>query len=308
MATADGARGNALGISSTIEAHPEIVDSRLALTKGGLSIRDLFGGERTLHAIANSEKGFAVLGLTATTETANQKLAAAISKIYAWRPEARLTSPVLELLDHLADDTWFPKNLVMRSPSLSSIFLVDGLASDPHTAPLVRNTVSVTRLQSGPTGGRAESERAHATLVAHLLPGVTPVQFKNRIRAVVDDPNLHIVIEAGFEFSTSKLDQTLFSIIARHVRTSPSQLVTPFMATETSDARHLRRIGVPTYGFVPLTVSKEALLSINGQNEKVQLEEYQKGMERMFYIVRDLSNSKRSASKKDISHPRDFEC
>lgn len=289
-AVSDGARGDDQGISTLLKAHPEIGQSWLALTKGGATIRDLFGDGRTLHAIANSEKGFAVLRMTAAAPNANEVLSQALSRLYAFKSAARLSDPVLEVLDHISDQVWFPKDLAMRTRPLAQLFYLPQLAQRAETIELVKNTIEVTNIQSGVPQGRSGAYSARATLVCHLLPGTTPTRLRQQLRAQVGDSRVHINIRTGYEFSSSPLDPSVFEVIDRVMRTAPEQITTPFMSPETSDGRYLRGLGVKTYGFVPVELSPSELDRIHGHSENLPLPEFRKALKRMFLLGLGLSN------------------
>jgi acetylornithine deacetylase/succinyl-diaminopimelate desuccinylase-like protein len=287
IATADGARGEASGIEKVIEVHPEVTTASIAFAKGGYAYADLFDG--MVHGVAVAEKGYAVLDVTAVggRSPASVILADGLSRLFDRPERPRLTPPVADLFDHLADGASFPKSLFLRSRLLAGLALVSSLADDPATRPFVTDTIEVTRLASGRKGGRVASNRARALITAQLLEGRTPGAIRDEIRAGIGDPDVHVVIAGGAEASASRWSPAVLSVLADAVA-KEGEVVSPSLGVESTDARVLRKAGVPVYGYFPIEVSRRDLESIRGANERIPIEALGRAADRMAAIVRSL--------------------
>jgi len=67
------------------------------------------------------------------------------------------------------------------------------------------------------------------------------------------------------------------------------EVVSPVLGLEATDARHLRRLGVRVYGFMPVPVTREDLESIRGRNEKISLLDFANATKVMTLIAADLT-------------------
>jgi acetylornithine deacetylase/succinyl-diaminopimelate desuccinylase-like protein len=80
---------------------------------------------------------------------------------------------------------------------------------------------------------------------------------------------------------SAPLDGPLYPLLERVIRDHDDGAVPlPFLAPFATDAKHLARIGVPTYGFSPLkTGSDDGLLALmHGDDERVSVEALRFGL------------------------------
>lgn len=291
VATAGGARGEEIGISSVLEAHPEVATATLALSGGGYVHQDLFGEGLIIHTIATAEKGHAVLKVTAVGGTddrpASVELAEGLAILFDRPMRPRLTPPTAQMLDHLADAVGFPKSAVLSSQLLTRMTMLSWMAAAPNRRPLFTDTLEVTHLSGGRAGRQSAPDRAHAVLTAHLLPGRTPASLRNEVRAVIGDPDVHVTILSGGESSETAPNPAVLSVIGRNAARA-GEVVTPSLGIEATDARALRRAGVPVYGYYPIRVTAEDLASIRGRNERVSLVDYGRALRILTGIVHDV--------------------
>lgn len=296
VAAADGARGEGLGMTSVLQAHPEIGTASVALAGGGYVRRDMFDEGLVLHTVATAEKGYAVLKVTAVGSDggrpASVKLAEGLGALFHHPDAPRLTPPAAVMLDHLADAVSFPKSTVLRSRLLTRLLLLSDLASAPATRPLFTDTLEITNLSGGGTGRRSRPDRAHATITAYLLPGHTPAGLRNEIRAWIGDPDVHVTILSGGEANETTPAPAVLSTIAENAA-RPGEVVMPSLGVEATDARVLRRTSVPVYGYYPIPLDLSDLESIHGPREKVKLADYGRALRIIAGIVRDLGASTR---------------
>ena len=84
------------------------------------------------------------------------------------------------------------------------------------------------------------------------------------------------------------LDSPLYRILEQVVVDhDPEGVPIPFLAPFATDAKHLARIGVPTYGFSPLKVANmDGLLALmHGDNERVGVEALRFGLPALWDAV-----------------------
>jgi acetylornithine deacetylase/succinyl-diaminopimelate desuccinylase-like protein len=292
ISTADGARGEELGIRAVVAALPEVATATIALGKGGHTYLDLFD-DLVVHGVAEAEKGYAVVEVAAVSRgiddrPASLKLSEGLAALFDQRRQPRLVKAVARTFDHLADAASFPKSTVLSSAFLTRLMLLSTYADDPATAPYFMDTIEVSALRSGRAGGRNTPARARAVLTAELLPGRRPGVLQQEIRAWIGDPDVHVTIESGAEATSSPTSKRFLSIVADRAA-KPGEVVAPVLGLEATDARHLRRLGVRVYGFMPVAVTREDLESIRGRNEKIPLERLRAALKVMTSIAADLT-------------------
>ncbi|MCA9490177.1 MAG: hypothetical protein KC621_09640 [Myxococcales bacterium] len=261
---------------------------------------DLLEDGRVAHTVATSERGYARLHLTAVTRSderadtgdhATRRLNEALTAVLARGFPPRLTRPTLDTLEAASEGAGFPRSLVFRTTPLARVFLLQEWALRPPTQPLVRDEVVVTQVTSGLAGGQGAADRGHAVLEARLLPGTTPGRMRDLLRARIKDPDVHLVVEDGANWSGSKADpQVLLRIAERaHVPGVSEQVVLPIMNPEPLGARPFRDQEIPVYGFLPYALDEADLARIKGRDERLPLDDYRRGFRVLTGLVIDLT-------------------
>lgn len=107
------------------------------------------------------------------------------------------------------------------------------------------------------------------------------------LRAVIDDPQVHL--ETIFASSTpaSSIDTPLYKAIQESIRhICPGAVVVPSVSTGFTDSRVFRRRGVPTYGFMPLLLESQDMGTVHGNDERLSIVSLRLGLKIMFDTVR----------------------
>ncbi|MCB9652414.1 MAG: M20/M25/M40 family metallo-hydrolase, partial [Deltaproteobacteria bacterium] len=300
VAAAGGLDAGQPGLTKVLERHPELGNAFAVLTKGGGTRLDLLEDGRVAHTVATSERGYARLHLTAVTRSderadtgdhATRRLNEALTAVLARGFPPRLTRPTLDTLEAASEGAGFPRSLVFRTTPLARVFLLQEWALRPPTQPLVRDEVVVTQVTSGLAGGQGAADRGHAVLEARLLPGTTPGRMRDLLRARIKDPDVHLVVEDGANWSGSKADpQVLLRIAERaHVPGVSEQVVLPIMNPEPLGARPFRDQEIPVYGFLPYALDEADLARIKGRDERLPLDDYRRGFRVLTGLVIDLT-------------------
>jgi acetylornithine deacetylase/succinyl-diaminopimelate desuccinylase-like protein len=152
--------------------------------------------------------------------------------------------------------------------------------------PLVRNTISPTVIR---TGQATNVIPAAITLDmdVRLLPGFTPDEFETELRAIIGD---EVELERFFfDPGPGEPDMGLFDMLAGILKEAdPTAIPIPFMLTAVTDGRFFAKIGIQTYGFLPMQLPEDFNFNstIHAANERVPAETIAWGTER---IVQALS-------------------
>jgi acetylornithine deacetylase/succinyl-diaminopimelate desuccinylase-like protein len=168
--------------------------------------------------------------------------------------------------------------------------------SQPGNAALVRDTVSINVLKaSGATN--VIPAVATAQLDARLLPGESCESFLKLIERTLADPRLAVDPMLAFDNRSSSADTPLYRAIQRVAEaTDPQALVVPRVNAGFSDAHYFRELGLTAYGFVPRWLHPDEARGIHGPDERISIENLERGVETMIEILEELDRQEEPAS------------
>jgi acetylornithine deacetylase/succinyl-diaminopimelate desuccinylase-like protein len=121
--------------------------------------------------------------------------------------------------------------------------------------PLLHNTVSATVLHSSDKINVIPGE-VSVKLDGRLLPGFKPDDMIAELRRVIgEDVELEVL---RFDDGPAEPDMGLFDKLAGLLRElDPAGTPVPLLLSATSDARFFSRLGIQTYGFLPMPLPKD---------------------------------------------------
>jgi acetylornithine deacetylase/succinyl-diaminopimelate desuccinylase-like protein len=117
--------------------------------------------------------------------------------------------------------------------------------------PLLHNTVNATIVRGGEKGNVIPSEIT-VDLDGRILPGFTPDDLLRELRGVAGDAVELEAVEFDPNPATTP-DMGLFETLAGILRDAdPEAIPLPYMLAAVTDGRFFSRIGIQTYGFLPM--------------------------------------------------------
>src|SRR5215208_7099500 len=121
--------------------------------------------------------------------------------------------------------------------------------------PMLRNTVNATIVRGGDKVNVVPGE-IHLELDGRLLPGLAPEDLIGELRKVVgDDVAIELV---RHDPGPSEPDLTLFDTLSGVLRElDPEGIPVPLLQIGVTDGRFLSRVGIQTYGFLPMRLPAE---------------------------------------------------
>lgn len=247
--------------------------------------------------VAVIAKGIAGHASVPTKDNPVVHLSAAVEKIGAYNAPVHLTSIVRRYFEGLS--ALEPEDVgkwmrVVDSPDRAEHaqrFLSD---ASPLWNSMMRDTIAPTMLQAGIRSNVIPSE-ARAILNIRLLPGDTVNSLLNELTKLVNDPAVRFEVQpdAGLAAPNSSLEtdfyRTIVKVSAQEFGGAP---VLPFMSTSATDSAQLRLHGVQAYGLRPFPVSEEDDRRVHGDDERLPLAAFAKGVDLMTRIVAEFSVSK----------------
>ena len=277
LSVCDEESGRALGASWMIENHWEALDPGAVIDEGGFIAHNLFAEDgRYYIAPSVDEKRVLWLKLTADGEgghgsmphslNPNLILVDALNRIIGISPQEGNHETVTQLKEAVGE-----------------------LSENPFTYAIMHHTISLTSLTSGvgdPPKVNVIPTTAEATLDCRLLPGTSVDEFIDKIGERISDPRVRIdvlyrpraVSEAG------SVDELISAVETVMQREFPGSETVPILLPGGTDSRFFRARGVPAIGFTPIEVDGETLGLLHGDNERISVEGFRRGV-RLFYEI-----------------------
>jgi acetylornithine deacetylase/succinyl-diaminopimelate desuccinylase-like protein len=305
LGTADEEQFGDASIRMLIAKYWDKIASGFALNEGGKVI--LKDGKVQYVALQASEKVSVNVGLTITGKGGHSStptkdnpvvhLAAAIDKIGNYNTPVHLTSVVrryFEALAPLEDDETSKWMKVIDTPDRGEHALRFLADASPMWNSMMRDTIAPTIMQAGFRANVIPSD-AHAVLNIRLLPGDTIDVLVNDLKKLVNDPQVRFEIapEGGLAAPNSSLENDFFNLITRvSAQEFGGAPVIPFMSTGATDSAQLRLHNVQAYGLRPFPVNEADDARVHGDEERLPLASFPKGVDLVVRIVAEFSVSR----------------
>jgi acetylornithine deacetylase/succinyl-diaminopimelate desuccinylase-like protein len=261
-ALADEEAGGIQGAKWLVEKHPELFTGiKHAIGESGGVVQHI-GGKRFYPIMVSEKRGCQVLatlrgpgghGSIPARDGAMVKLGVLLTKLDTARLPVHLTPPVKLLLEGMRDaldEPWKGRMAALLDPVLADAALNELGAMGRNLDAALHNTVNATIVSGGLKINVIPSE-VQVQLDGRLLPGFGPEDMLRELREVLGpDPELEVQLvgPAQPEIDLSQLD--LFASVLREA--DPGCIPLPYLVTGGTDARHFARLGIRTYGFLPL--------------------------------------------------------
>jgi len=224
-------------------------------------------------------------------------LSAAIAKVGAYETPVQLNSVTRAYFAGLAateDDETGKWMRALESPDRgehAARWLSD---ANPVWNSMLRDTISPTMLQAGIRQNVIPSE-ARGVLNIRLLPGDQLSPLLGKLQQLVNDPEIRFEVEpnSGETAPSSPVTSDLYASITRvSAQEFPRATVVPLMSTGFTDSTPLRLRSVQAYGLLPFPLTEADLLRMHGNDERIPLDSFQKGVEFLSAVVNDFAIAK----------------
>ena len=270
-----------MGERFLVEEHPEqFTGVQFAIGEFGGFTMQLAG--QTFYPIMVAEKQLCSLELTVRGPGghgsspiqggAMAKLGQILTKLDQTRLPVHITPEVRAMYSAIAAHVPFPTSLLLRqvlNPRLTnSVLKLMGSQRQQFDA-LLRHTVSPTIVQGGHKFNVIPSEIS-LKLDGRLLPGYQPQDLINELRELLGD---EVEIEMfHHDPGPPAANMALFDTLADILRQAdPKGVAIPLVLPAVTDAGHFARMGIQTYGFLPMQLPPEVNFSatIHAADERI---------------------------------------
>ncbi|WP_171050173.1 M20/M25/M40 family metallo-hydrolase [Nocardia cyriacigeorgica] len=256
----------------------------LVIDEGGAVAGDLFPLAQKIAAIGTAEKGILDLRLTARDpgghasmpgkNPATTRIARALVKLGEFEFPPVITPPIMEMLTVMGTHAGGPLGAVLaRAERLH--WLITRLM--PRSGPLMNamiRTTAVPTVLEGSKGTNVMAETARAVVNVRILTGETVEGTVERIRKVIDDPDVRLdILTASEPTPVSPTTGAAFDRVEKAVtQTFPGAVTSPFLVVGATDARHLAQISDYVYRFYPFELDAGARGRIHSTDEQLTVE------------------------------------
>ena len=153
------------------------------------------------------------------------------------------------------------------------------IRKEPILASILQNTAIMTNIFNPPGPPNKISNKATVFLDCRLLPETRIRRFIREIRYGLIEPRFKVsIINQGPEAEESSPDIPEYACISKALLMEyPEAEAAPFLFPASSDNNYFRQYGIPTYGLVPVVLSRDDLQSIHGTNERIKPADFRKG-------------------------------
>jgi acetylornithine deacetylase/succinyl-diaminopimelate desuccinylase-like protein len=193
-----------------------------------------------------------------------------------------VTPVAREMIQQIAAEVSQPQRGVLLSllrPRLTDRVLPLLGSTRRTTEPLLRNTVTATIVHAGEKINVVPAE-VEVELDGRALPGYGPDDLIGELREVVGpDVELELV---RHDPGPREPDLALFDVLAGILRElDPEGVPVPLLQIGVTDARFFSRLGIQTYGFLPMRLPKglDFLSLIHAADERVPVDAIDFGVE-----------------------------
>ena len=257
-------------------------------------------GDRPVFAVSVAEKRGMTVRLKAegagghgsfTADSPLNRMVTALNRLQASRMQVQFGEVTRTFLRNVSETLGFPASWLVRNAAIPvvRVFMVNKLTSIPAIDAMLRDTVTVTSVQSG-AGTNVAPDSAHASLDVRLLPTTDKAEFLQRLRSVLNDASIAIdSTDPPPIVAPSAMDSEFFGALKRVIhRTVPDSIVTPMLTPVGTDSRYFRVRGAHAYGLLPAILTQADLDTIHGADERISIDNLALGTRIIYETLLEL--------------------
>ncbi len=304
LATADEETSGDASIRMLIAKHWEKLAAGFAINEGGnvflkngkVEYIGVQADEKVAYNIAVVARGTSGHASQPTKDNPVIHLAAAVAKIGNYSAPVHFTSIVRRYFEGLApleDDEigkWMRSMDTADRGEHAQRVISD---ASPLWNAMLRNTIAPTVVTAGVANNVIPAE-ARANLNVRLLPGDPIAAVMNDLNKLVNDPQVKLELQpsAGLAAPSSSLESEFYKLIAKIVSQEfGGAPALPFQSTWLTDSAQLRLHQVQALGLVPFPLTQDDLKRMHGDDERIPLAAFDKGVDVLAKIVTEFATA-----------------
>jgi acetylornithine deacetylase/succinyl-diaminopimelate desuccinylase-like protein len=293
----DEEAGSVHGARWLVGNHPELFAGvRYAVSEACFPA---YFGRRRIHLVQVAEKQICWLRATIRSEAGHAalsrrggtmaRLGRFLSRLDHVRLPVHVTPPAELMLSSIARSLPALARPAVRAllrPGLAGLALRGSGQRRDWLEPLLRNTATATVVRSGDALNVLPAS-AEVELDGRLLPGFEPADLEAELRPLLPPgTELELVFH---DSGPPAPDLSTFPLLEEILREAdPGASVAPLLLPGVTDARFFARLGIQTYGFLPLPIPRgvDFLPTIHGADERVPVEAIEFGTRCLVELLR----------------------
>ena len=259
----------------------------VSLEMGGEKFYTVMVAEKQICSVRATVRGKAGHGSMPRRGGATAKLVKMLDKLEKNRLPVHITSVAEQMFSTIAASLSFPTNLAMKM-LITPIFtdrMLDVLGDKSLLInPMLHNTVSPNIIRGGDKINVIPAEIS-VDLDGRLLPQFTPDDILAELSALLgDDVELEVT---HYDQGAGEPDMALYPLLADILqKADPSGTPIPMLLSGVTDGRFFSRIGIQTYGFLPMEIQSELIDTIHAANERVPVAAMEFGTNAISEVLR----------------------
>ena len=305
LASADEEQGGAASIKVVIEKYWDKIACAYALNEGGRVV--LKDGKVQYVGIQASEKVSYNVIVTATgpsghgsmprPDNAVVHLAAAIAKLGTFQVPAEpntITRRYFEQLAKIEEDDTAKWMRALEQPERLDLAVKHLSEESPMWNSMLRDSVTPTIINAGFRNNVIPSE-ATANLNVRMLPGHSIDALIGQFGKIVNDSQVRFKLapDPGENAPPSDITSPLYKTIERITpQEFPGAIALPFLSTGATDSANLRLHKVQAYGLNPFPLTESDDARVHGDDERIPIESFRKGVAFLYHVVSDFASTK----------------
>lgn len=299
LATADEEAGGLYGAGWMVEHHPQVFENAgLLINEGGNGMQS---AKELIFNVEVTQKVPVWLRLTAVDTPGHGSMPHATSSvtrivealnIVRENPFAPRIVPAVDTmfrsLSLSADPEWAESYSDMASAVQTPGFLEKFQKHTPVLHALTRDTCSITRFEASNKINVVPPE-AWAELDCRILPDRPSEVFIAELSEMLAGTGVKIEVIMAFTPAVSGTDTRLYRAIEQVMtKRYPGSRVMPGVSTGFTDSHFTRDLGIASYGFDPVVVPAAELIRIHGNDERVNVAAFKRGVSDHLQIIRSV--------------------
>lgn len=211
-------------------------------------------------------------GSTFLRNGATARLAKMLTRLNQYQLPVHITPAVRQMFSAMAGSLPFPRSSILRlllNPRLTDRILKILGEKGRTFLPMFHHTVNPTAIRGGDKLN-VIPDKIEVMMDVRILPGFTPEDLIRELRTIID-PEIELEVFL-YDPGPARPDMGLFETLAAILKEAdPDGIPIPLMLTYCSDARFFSRLGIQTYGFIPMQFPEKVNLigTIHSDNERI---------------------------------------
>jgi acetylornithine deacetylase/succinyl-diaminopimelate desuccinylase-like protein len=305
LASADEEQGGSASIKVVIEKYWDKIACAFALNEGGrVMLKDakvqyvgIQASEKVSYNVIVTATGPSGHGSMPRPDNAVVHLAAAIAKLGTYQVPAdpnTITRRYFEQLAKIEDDDTAKWMRALEQPERLDLAVKHLSEESPMWNSMLRDSITPTIINAGFRNNVIPSE-ATANLNVRMLPGHSIDELISQMGKTVNDSQIRFKLapDPGENAPPSDITSPLYKTIERVTpQDFPGAIAIPFLSTGATDSANLRLHKVQAYGLDPFPLNDIDDARMHGDDERIPLDSFRKGVAFLYHVVSDFASSK----------------